>query len=162
MRFINPNLHHTRHELKGEEIMSKGQVEFTKDNEYYTPKQVVDFFGQFDYDPATTKEKAKEFGITTYDTIETDGLKQDWTNETVYVNPPYSKCKEWVFKSWFEWFYNNATVVMLLPVRTDTKWFHQWVYNIAEIRFLKGRLKFGDSKNSAPFPSMIVIFRSEI
>ena len=48
---------------------------------------------------------------------------------------------------------------MLIPSRTDTKWFHDFIYNKAEIRFLKGRLKFGDSKNSAPFPSMVVIYK---
>ena len=56
---------------------------------------------------------------------------------------------------------SKATVVMLLPVRTDTKWFHNYIYGKAEIRFIKGRLKFGDAKNSAPFPSMIVIFNKE-
>ena len=54
---------------------------------------------------------------------------------------------------------SNTTVVMLLPSRTDTKWFHDYIYNKAEIRFIKGRLKFKNSSNSAPFPSMIVIFR---
>lgn len=58
--------------------MAKSQVQFTKDNEYYTPKSFVDRFGQFDYDPATTKEKAMEFGVPNYDTIETDGLTKDW------------------------------------------------------------------------------------
>ena len=52
----------------------------------------------------------------------------------------------------------GGTVVMLLPARTDTKWFHEYIYNKAEIRFIKGRLKFGNSKNVAPFPSMIVVF----
>lgn len=52
----------------------------------------------------------------------------------------------------------GGTVVMLLPARTDTKWFHEYIYNKAEIRFIKGRLKFGNSKNAAPFPSMIVVF----
>lgn len=52
----------------------------------------------------------------------------------------------------------DTTVVMLIPARTDTKWFHEYIYKKAEIRFIKGRLKFGDSKNSAPFPSMVVIF----
>ena len=55
---------------------------------------------------------------------------------------------------------SNATVGMLLPARTDTKWFHDYIYNKAEIRFIKGRLKFGNSKNSAPFPSMVAIFRN--
>ena len=55
----------------------------------------------------------------------------------------------------------GATVVMLLPARTDTRWFHEYIWNKAEIRFIKGRLKFGNSKNSAPFPSMVVIFQRE-
>ena len=66
-----------------------------------------------------------------------------------------------VEKSYKENKENNVTVVMLIPSRTDTKWFHNYIYGIAEIRFIKGRLKFGNSKNSAPFPSMVVIFRGE-
>ena len=58
--------------------MAKHNLIFTKDNEYYTPKEFVRLFGNFDYDPATTKEKAAEFNIINYDTIETDGLKTDW------------------------------------------------------------------------------------
>lgn len=56
---------------------------------------------------------------------------------------------------------SDATVVMLLPARTDTKWFHDYCLKYGEITFLRGRLKFGDSKNSAPFPSMIVVFRQD-
>ena len=70
-----------------------------------------------------------------------------------------AKCKEiskWVKKA----YESKATVVCLLPARTDTRWFHEYIYNKAEIRFIKGRLRFGNSKNSAPFPSMIVIFRN--
>ena len=62
-----------------EKNMAKANVEFTKDNEYYSPKSVVDFFGKYDYDPATTNEKAKEFGVKEYDTIDTNGLTKDWT-----------------------------------------------------------------------------------
>lgn len=47
---------------------------------------------------------------------------------------------------------------MLIPARTDTRWFHEYIYNKAEVRFIKGRVKFGEAKNSAPFPSMIVVF----
>ena len=54
---------------------------------------------------------------------------------------------------------SGCTVVMLLPARTDTKWFHEYIYGRAEVRFVRGRLKFGGSKNSAPFPSMVVVFR---
>ena len=65
---------------------------------------------------------------------------------------------EWVEKAYTESL-KGKTVVMLLPARTDTKWFHKFVLNKAEIRFIKGRLKFGDGNNSAPFPSMVVIYR---
>ena len=73
------------------------------------------------------------------------------------MNPPYGReIKHWVKKA------SEATggvVVMLIPARTDTKYFHDYIYNKAEIRFIRGRLKFGDSKNSAPFPSMVVILK---
>lgn len=78
---------------------------------------------------------------------------------SVWCNPPYGReIGKWVEKAYNESL-NGVTVVMLLPARTDTKWFHEFVYGKTEIRFLRGRLKFGDSKNSAPFPSMVVIFR---
>lgn len=71
--------------------MGKGNVIFTKDNEYYTPKSVVNYFGKFDYDPATCKEKAEEFNIKNYDTIETNGLTKDWTKyKNIWINPPFS------------------------------------------------------------------------
>lgn len=88
-----------------------------------------------------------------------NGLLQDWTKETVWCNPPYGrKISEWVKKAKE----SNATVVMLLPARTDTKWFHEYIYKNAEVRFIKGRLKFVGSQNSAPFPSMIVIFKKKM
>ena len=80
--------------------------------------------------------------------------------ETVFCNPPYGRAiSSWVQKAYSEWAINGAEVVMLLPARTDTKWFHDYIYNRAEIRFIKGRLKFGGCKHNAPFPNMIVIFR---
>lgn len=79
--------------------------------------------------------------------------------ERVWCNPPYGReIGKWVEKAYDESL-KGAMVVMLLPARTDTRWFHDYIYNKAEIRFVRGRLKFGDSKNSAPFPSMVVIFR---
>lgn len=129
--------------------------EWSTPTEFYT--KLNDEFG-FTLDPCATNENHK---CEKYYTINDNGLRYSWANEIVFCNPPYSKCKEWIFKAWYEWFYNGSTIVLLVPARTDTKWFHQWVYNIAEIRFIKGRLKFGDSKNSAPFPSMLVIYRGE-
>lgn len=87
-------------------------------------------------------------------TPEMDGLKQEWTG-VCWCNPPYGRrIGAWVKKA----AESNANTVMLLPARTDTAWFHNYIYGKAEVRFIRGRLKFGDSKNSAPFPSMIVIF----
>lgn len=82
------------------------------------------------------------------------GLKQDWTSEVVFCNPPYSAVSDWVEKA----FNSNATSVFLIPSRTDTKYFHNFCAKAKEIRFIKGRLKFSDAKNAAPFPSCLVVF----
>ena len=96
----------------------------------------------------------------TYFTPDQDGLAQEWSG-ACWCNPPYGRSVgQWVKKALDSAHKNGATVVMLLPVRTDTKWFHRYIYGKAEIRFVQGRLKFGGQKNSAPFPSMVVIFRS--
>lgn len=80
--------------------MSKGAINFSKDNEYYTPKQIMEMFGSFEYDPATTKEKAEEFGVKAYDTIETDGLKSDWTlYNSIWCNPPFTIKHEFLKKA---------------------------------------------------------------
>lgn len=88
---------------------------------------------------------------------EQNGLKQIWTG-VCWCNPPYGRGIEKWMKKAYE---SNATVVCLVPARTDTKWFHDFVLGKAEIRFIRGRLKFGNSKNSAPFPSMLVIYRKD-
>ena len=108
----------------------------------------------FTLDPCALPINAK---CSKFYTPEQNGLKQDWSNETVFCNPPYSNLKEWVEKASNE-AKRGAKTVMLIPARTDTKWFHEHIYNKHEVRFIKGRLKFGDSKNSAPFPSMLVVF----
>ena len=91
-----------------------------------------------------------------YSPIE-NGLLQGWKG-VVWCNPPYGReIGKWVEKAYYSHL-EGVKVVMLLPARTDTKWFHDFIYHKAEIRFVKGRLKFGDSQNSAPFPSMVVVF----
>ena len=98
-----------------------------------------------------------------YFTEELDGLKQNWDGEVVWCNPPYSNKKqnEWV-KRCYEHGQKGYTAVMLIPARTDTARFHNYIWKKAtKIIFIRGRLKFGDSKNSAPFPSMIVIYEKE-
>ena len=98
-----------------------------------------------------------------YFTKEIDGLKQTWGGEVCWCNPPYGReVGKWVKKAYQSCIHEKATVVMLLPARTDTKWFHEYIYGKAEIKFLKGRLKFGGSKNSAPFPSFLAIFRTKM
>ena len=89
-----------------------------------------------------------------------DGLKQDWKGRTCFMNPPYGKeIVKWMKKA-FEESKKGAVVVCLVHARTDTRWFHDLAWKADEIRFVKGRLKFGDGKQSAPFPSLIVIFRN--
>lgn len=75
----------------------------------------------------------------------------------VFCNPPYGReLAKWVKKCYDE--SEHALVVMLIPARTDTRWFHDYIYGKAEIRFIKGRLRFGGSNCNAPFPSMVVIY----
>lgn len=119
-----------------------------------TPQYIFDKYNEiyhFTCDVCAVKSNAK---CDFYFSPEDDGLKQIWKG-SCWCNPPYGRSiGKWVEKA----FYSDCTVVMLLPARTDTKWFHNYIYNKAKIVFIKGRLKFGDSTNSAPFPSMIVIF----
>ena len=86
-----------------------------------------------------------------------DGLKQEWVG-VCWCNPPYGReIGKWVRKA----YESDCTVVMLLPARTDTRWFHDYIYGKAEIRFIRGRLRFGAAATGAPFPSMVVIFKRE-
>lgn len=127
--------------------------------EWATPQDFFDKLNEefkFTLDPCATKENAK---CSTFFTKEQDGLAQEWGGYTVFCNPPYGRqIKDWVKKSSDESKNSAATVVLLVPARTDTKWFHEYVYGKAEVRFIKGRLKFGGCKDSAPFPNMVVIF----
>lgn len=113
---------------------------------------------QFTLDPCATAENAK---CRTFYTKDDDGLKKDWGGQIVFCNPPYGmEIKKWVRKCYEESKKPNTVVVMLIPARTDTAYFHDYIYKKSEVRFIRGRLKFGDAKNSAPFPSMVVIFRN--
>jgi phage N-6-adenine-methyltransferase len=112
--------------LRRSKNMAKSQVQFTKDNEYYTPKSFVDRFGKFDYDPATTKEKAEEFGIENYDTIETDGLSKDWTQyKRIWINPPFTIKHEFIQKAWETYQKAKNEIYILFPIEfVTTKRFH--------------------------------------
>lgn len=137
-----------------------GVMYSSKRNDWSTPS---DFYNElnnefhFDLDVCADEYNHK---CKNYFTEKDDGLIQNWEGHICFCNPPYGKSiKDWVAKGYYEGTKPNTTVVMLIPARTDTKYFHQYIYHKAEIRFIKGRLKFGDSKNSAPFPSMVVIYK---
>lgn len=128
-------------------------------DEWETPQELFDELDQefhFELDVCASDDNHK---CKDYYTVFDDGLNQTWFNCNVWCNPPYSNIKQWAKRC----FDHKGLAVMLVPARTDTKWFHEYCYNKrkVEIRFIKGRLKFSNSKNSAPFPSMIVIFRGD-
>ena len=148
----------------------------SKTDDWATPP---DFFAKLDeefhfvVDVCASRENSK---CNYFYATDVDGLKQEWANAAkgiaalrplllqhepyaAWMNPPYGReIGKWVKKA-HETALQGVTVVCLLPARTDTKWWHDYVLPHAEVRFVKGRLKFGGSKNAAPFPSAVVIFR---
>tara|TARA_B100000886_G_scaffold175017_1_gene119855 strand:- start:10435 stop:10908 length:474 start_codon:yes stop_codon:yes gene_type:complete len=113
-------------------------------------------FGPFTLDPCADSGNTK---CTKYFTESDNGLSESWEGFTSFVNPPYGRgIDKWIRKAFEESRKNNTKVVMLIPARTDTKYWHQYVMKADEVYFIKGRLKFGDSENSAPFPSAVVVF----
>lgn len=133
----------------------------SKTVEWSTPQEVFDELDkEFDFtlDPCATDENAK---CDRYFTSEDDGLKQDWGKERIFLNPPYGRdISKWMKKA-YSASQKGATVVCLPPARTDTKWWHDYAMK-GEIFLIKGRLKFGNAKNSAPFPSAVVVFKPSI
>ena len=115
--------------------------------DWQTPKavyQILDAEFGFNFDPCPSNPRF-------------DGLKVEW-GAVSFVNPPYGKeIGKWCKKA-YEEYKKGKIVVMLIPSRTDTKWWHEYIMEATEIRFVKGRLKFDGAKNSAPFPSAIIIF----
>lgn len=127
-------------------------------DEWPTPQPVFDSLNRefaFTLDPCATPQNAK---CPRYFTRADDGLKQDWSQHIVFMNPPYGR----VIGSWVEKAYRSAQqgaiVVCLLPARTDTRWWHGFVMR-GEVRLLRGRIRFEGGKAGAPFPSAIVVFR---
>lgn len=132
-----------------------------KSDEWETPQKIFDELNEefhFNLDPCATDNNHK---CDVYYTKEDDGLVQNWGGASVFCNPPYSDISRWVEKCFYEGCKDNTTVVMLIPSRTDTKYFHNYIYMRSEIRFIKGRVRFS-GKDNAPFPSMVVIFRGAI
>ena len=130
-------------------------------NEWATPQaffdKLNDIFGPFTLDAAASDENYK---VATYYTQSDDSLSQDWSGNRVFLNPPYGRAlKDWVQKAYEEGQKDDTVVVMLIPARTDTRYWHDYVMKADEIRFVRGRIKFGDGNNSAPCTSAVVVFR---
>lgn len=133
-------------------------IDKAKTDSWETPQYLFDQLNDefhFTLDVCADKDNAK---LPKYFTKEQDGLKQDWTGETVWCNPPYGRQMQLWIKKCYEHSIGGGIAVMLVPVRTGNKAFHNWILPYAEIRFIKGRLRFGGSNVNAPFDSMIVIF----
>jgi phage N-6-adenine-methyltransferase len=132
----------------------------SRSEEWPTPQ---DFFNtlneefSFTLDPCATRTNRK---CNLHFSKHQDGLKQNWGAHRVFCNPPYGRTmRDWAQKC-LQASQAGALVVLLAHARTDTRWFHDWVYGKAdEIRFVRGRLRFGDGKQSAPFPSLVAIYR---
>lgn len=138
--------------------MSKWQTLFSaKSCEWDTPQEVFDALNaefDFELDPCAKQGHGK---CASFDMNE-NGMMKRWAPRRVFMNPPYGpELTMWMRKA-YEESQNGAVVVCLVPARTDTKWWHDYAMQ-GEIRFIRGRLKFGGSKNSAPFPSAVVVLR---
>ena len=111
-------------------------------------------FGPFDLDPCADPAKCANFF-----TEAENGLSKKWEGFTCFINPPYGRGIEaWIKKAYEETRAEGTRAVMLIPARTDTKYWHEYVMKADEVYFIKGRLKFGECENSAPFPSAVVVF----
>ena len=136
--------------------MNREAMFSSKTDIWETPQDFFDKLNEefrFQTDVCASPENAK---CKRFYTPEQDGLAQEWSG-ACWCNPPYGRqIGKWVRKA----SESKATTVMLIPARTDTAWFHDYIYGKAEVRFVRGRLKFGQAKNSAPFPSMVVVFRN--
>lgn len=147
--------------------MNIGTMFSSGKDDWETPPELfaeLDREFHFTLDPCANERNHK---CDRYYTIVENGLLQDWGGEIVFCNPPYSRKKKdnpgqdaWIRKCYEESRKPGTTVVMLIPARTDKAAFHEYIYHKAEIRFLKGRVKFVGAEAGAPFPSMLVVFRS--
>lgn len=126
--------------------------------DWTTPKPFFDYWNRnyrFTLDAAAEPHNAL---CDRYFTPEDDALSKDWENETVWLNPPYGPgIGKWVKKA-YEESQKGAEVVMLIPARTETSWWHEYVMQAREIVLIRGRMRFGGSQVNAPFPSCVVIF----
>lgn len=142
--------------------MSDMRVHFSSETDMWaTPNDFYDRLNavfRFETDVCAIASNAK---CEHFFSPEQDGLAQDWTG-ICWMNPPYGRgIGAWIQKAYESAKQNGATVVCLLPARVDTRWWHDYCTK-GEVYFVKGRLKFGDAKNSAPFPCAVVVFRPSV
>ncbi len=135
----------------------------SQDMTWATPQswfEYLDLEFRFTLDPCCVHDTAK---CKKHYTPEEDGLSMSWTEERVFMNPPYGReIIKWMEKAFRECVDNHALVVALVPARVDTEWWHRYADKATEVRFPKGRLKFEGATNSAPFPVAIVIYRPSV
>jgi phage N-6-adenine-methyltransferase len=132
-------------------------------DEWETPqaffKKLNQRYGPFTLDPCANGLNSK---CSNFFTEHQDGLKKDWSGNRSFVNPPYSKIKDWVRKAYEEGQKENTSVVLLIPSRTDTKYFREYCMKADRLYFIEGRLKFKNPQNkkgnTAPFPSLVCVF----
>lgn len=135
----------------------------SRTDNWSTPQSFYDSLNtefRFTLDPCAAPENAK---CRTYFTKHEDGLHQDWGKYRVFCNPPYGRTmRQWTRKCYAA-SQGGALVVLLAHSRTDTRWFQDWVYHKADdIRFVRGRLRFGDGTQAAPFSSLLAVYRPTI
>jgi phage N-6-adenine-methyltransferase len=129
----------------------------TQTDVWGTPQWLFDALDKefgFTLDPCTDGTNSK---CAKFFSAKENGLLRDWGTDSVFMNPPYSECEEWMRKAYGA-AQEGATVVCLVPARTDTFWWHEYAMK-GEVRLLRGRLKFGSSDGLAPFPSAVIVFR---
>ena len=146
--------------------MAKSGVVFTNDNEYYTPRWIVDMFGEFDYDPATVPEKAEEFGVKHFDTIETDGLTSDWTkHDKIWINPPFTRKYEFLTKAQETYDKAGNDIYILFPIETLTTQKFQTAVRAGKVFIPNGRINFesglGKTGKSPAFGSVVFKFQDK-
>lgn len=127
-------------------------------DEWATPQDFYDRLNDryhFTLDPCASETNAK---CTKYYTKVQDGLIKDWSGEVCWVNPPYgSETKKWVKKCFFESL-KGTQIALLIPARTDTSYFHDFILGKARLEFVRGRLHFNDGEQGAPFPSVVAFY----
>lgn len=143
----------------GERVNCENSALFSSNSdEWETPReffaQITERFGTLELDVCASKENAK---CARFFSPEEDGLSQEWSPARCWMNPPYGRTIGLWMKKAYEESQKGALVVCLVPARTDTAWWHDYAA-LGKVMFIRGRLKFGNAKNSAPFPSAVVVF----